>query len=81
MNILKKLCAVMLSGSLFLCGSGFSNKYEDVQTIELKSNSTTEFVWKHKVLTHSNDQKNKTLMFANDEDKEEKPNNLKENKE
>ena len=49
MSILKKLCAVMLSGSLFLCGSGFSNKYEDVQTIELKSNSTTGWNWEVQV--------------------------------
>ena len=44
MSILKKMCAVMLSGSLFLCGSGFSNKYEDVQTIELKSNAEWNWV-------------------------------------
>ena len=50
MKILKKLCAVVLSGCLFLCGSGFSNKYEDVQTIELKSNPSTGFVWNVEVI-------------------------------
>lgn len=49
MSILKKLCAVMLSGSLFLCGSGFSNKYEDVQTVELKSNPTTGWYWETQI--------------------------------
>ncbi len=50
MKILKRLCAVVLSGCLFLCGSGFSNKYEDVQTIELKSNPTTGYSWDFEVL-------------------------------
>ena len=43
MEILKRLCVVVLIGCLFLCGSGFSNKYEDVQIIELKSNPSTGF--------------------------------------
>ena len=30
---------------LFLCGSGFSNDYEDIQIIELKSNPTTGYSW------------------------------------
>ena len=45
MKIVKKICALVLIGCLFLCGSGFSNKYEDVQTIELKSNPTTGYSW------------------------------------
>ena len=45
MRILKKICALVLTGCLFLCGSGFSNEYEDVQTIELKSNPTTGYSW------------------------------------
>ena len=50
MKILKKICALALTGCLFLCGSGFSNKYEDVQIIELKSNPSTGFVWKVEVV-------------------------------
>ena len=50
MEILKRLCVVVLIGCLFLCGSGFSNKYEDVQIIELKSNPSTGFRWKFEVL-------------------------------
>ena len=50
MKILKKICALALTGCLFLCGSGFSNKYEDVQIIELKSNPSTGFVWNVEVV-------------------------------
>lgn len=50
MKILKKICALVLTGCLFLCGSGFSNKYEDVQIIELKSNPSTGFVWNVEVV-------------------------------
>ena len=50
MKVLKKLCAVVLSGCLFLCGSGFSNDYEDIQIIELKSNPTTEYSWNVKTI-------------------------------
>ena len=50
MKILKKICALVLTGCLFLYGSGFSNKYEDVQTIELKSNPSTAYSWNFEVL-------------------------------
>ncbi|MBQ9491762.1 MAG: protease inhibitor I42 family protein [Firmicutes bacterium] len=45
MKIVKKICALVLIGCLFLCGSGFSNKYEDVQIIELKFNPITGYSW------------------------------------
>lgn len=49
MKILKKLCVGVLCCGLFLCGSGFNNKYEDVQTIELKSNPSTGWGWEAQV--------------------------------
>lgn len=49
MKILKRLCTVVLIGCLFLCGSGFSNQYKDVQTIELTSNPTTGWHWETQI--------------------------------
>ena len=49
MKILKRLCAAILSGCLFLCGSGFSNEYKDVQRIKLASNPSTGWYWEAQV--------------------------------
>ena len=49
MKILKKICSLVLTGCLFLCGSGFSNKYEDVQIVKLESNPTTGWRWEAQV--------------------------------
>ena len=45
MKIVKKICALVLIGCLFLCGSGFSNDYENIQMIELKFNPITGYSW------------------------------------
>ena len=50
MKILKKIYALVLIGCLFLCGSGFSNNYEDIQMIELKFNPTTGYSWNVKTI-------------------------------
>ena len=81
MKILKKLCAVVLSGCLFLCGSGFSNnKYESVQTIELKSDLSTGFVWNVEVV-NLNSPKNQWTRQGEDENIEDKKDDNNENEE
>ena len=45
MKMLKKICALVLIGCLFLCGSGFNNQYEDVQIIEVKFNPIIGYSW------------------------------------
>ena len=45
MKILKRLFVMILCCGLFLCGSGFTNKYKDVQKIKLESNPTTGYGW------------------------------------
>lgn len=45
MKILKNLLVMVFCCGLFLCGSGFSNDYEDIQMIELKFNPTTGYSW------------------------------------
>lgn len=50
MKVLKRLFAMILCCGLFLCGSGFTNKYKDVQKIKLESNPTTGYQWYFEVL-------------------------------
>lgn len=80
MKILKRLCVVVLIGCLFLCGSGFSNKYEDVQIIELKSNPSTGFVWNVEVINSESPENNESDEIK-DEDIENKKDNNKDNEE
>ena len=53
MKILKRLFIMVLCCGLFLCGSGFTNKCEDVQKIELESNPTTGYGWYYDFLEES----------------------------
>ena len=75
MKILKRLGAVVLSGCLFLCGSGFSNKYEDVQTIELKSNPLTGFVWNVEVVNLKSPENNENGEIKDEDIEDQKDNN------
>lgn len=53
MKILKRLFIMVLCCGLFLCGSGFTNKYKDVQKIKLESNPTTGYGWYYDFLEES----------------------------
>lgn len=57
MSILKRLCAITLSSCLFLCGSGFSNRYKGVQRVNLESDPTTVWQWEAQVREYKESEK------------------------